>query len=321
MCIIDIPHSNLVTHLLLLSFAFGTFQKFVTAATAIFHAAEHIVGWATGQRPILGSGIWGGINTVAIWIKKIVDFVNEHYAVIREWVVKHVQGLLQELYKHFRQEWLEKLFAKYEDIRNYYQEWRNLIDVKIASIVATLFPQMWKDFQTIMSMLYDLAMIISAISDAAAKWITELTRKIEDVVYKRLNNIENWKAGIIDTFFGPFDKFFGTVDEFKRDHWDPLVEGTRRLKEDLGLIVDDKGNVVEEFAWNSGSLWGKQLYNKFLGNTKHWEAIVEVMPPEELKVYKEIHSIAEQAEIEMPEEEKEIADALEAHVLSEEEIG
>ena len=298
----------------------GDAKTVFTVANAIFQAGMHAYGAAKGHHGSLGylGGIWSALTTLANWITKILDWVDERL----DWFIRNTMfWLLSKIHEFWREhikKELEKLLISYEELEKLYDETRARLLFALEWTLSKLLPKTWKDIQAMFAMLRDLA----AFTYAIVPWVGRTIHKWINYIEAKLNEINDWIPKKINDAIRPvlreIDKIWANFETFKRKHIDPLRESMDRLGKDLHKIITPEGVVRREFAEESGDEWAKVWIGRLRVAVERIEVsykppeiptgkIAEVleelcpdeeryMPKEELKIYRYLEKITEEAE-------------------------
>jgi len=270
----------------------GDQKKVISEATAQFWGKRHAWGTLKGFLRIL-EGIWALILRVAELIKyiytKVKKLIREKFDFLFDLIRK-----LQKLYNDYIKPILDTLTKTINDLYKLYKVFRALVLGKINELFDIVFGPIMDDIKRLDKALSHLQEIFSAFSKKMADAIRNLRKETTQFVIQKVNEMQNNIIRWTLDKFTPLDKFFNTIESFKRDHIDPLQEGMKGLQEDLGLVLDEEKKPKEEFAWESGNLWGTKLFDEIFGRYIEGQKIVEVLPPEEMELYKEMQEVEEE---------------------------
>ena len=298
----------------------GGTKTVFTVANAIFQAGMHAYGAIKGHQGGLGylGGIWSAITTLANWIGRILDRIDQ----IADWIIREtvfwLMSKIHEFYTERIKKELEKLLISYEDLERMYSKTRARLLFALEFTLANLLPKTWKDIQAMFAMLRDLAAFTYALVPWVGKEIFEWTNWMQ----AKLNEINNYIPEKINELIRPvireIDKIWANFEAFKTKHIDPLVESMDRLGRDLHKVLTPEGVVRREFALESGDEWAKVWIGRLRASIEGIEVsykppgvptgkIAEIleklspedplmMPEEELKIYKYLEGISGEKE-------------------------
>ena len=298
----------------------GDAKTVFTVANAIFQAGMHAYGAIKGHQGGLGyvGGIWSAITTLANWINRILDRIDQ----MADWIVRNtliwIFEKIHEFYRDKIKKELEKLLVKYEDLRRYYGEARAKLLFALEFTLSKLLPRTWRDIQAAFAMLRDLAAFTYAIVPAAAKAFYDVINYID----AKINQINNYIPEKINDAIRPVirrvDMLWANVNTIFNKHLVPMQQAMNRLGRDLHKVITPQGVVRREFAEESGDEWARVWIGRLRASIEEIEvpysppgvpigeigAVLEGlcpeeeenMPPEERDMYRYLERLSERTE-------------------------
>ncbi len=286
--------------------------KVVTVGSAIASAVTHAAQVFKGIGYVV-NGFYDVFKRVANKIRWVYDslkgFVKNKFGFVYEPIKK-----LWDLYNSSIKPVINKLTNSINDVWKAYKTFKAIVTGRLNELWEIVTGPIKKDIQRLAKALGHLYEIMSAFSKEVADKIGKLRKDLLEHTVYLLNEYQNNMMKWTMKYFTPVDKFFRAVDSLKKEHIDPVKAGMEGLRHDLGLVITPEKKPKPEFAYGVGVMWGSALFKAlFEGLPEKYE----IKPPEwvEDKETEDILSeIAKDEPEELPEEQKEIYDALTGYI-------
>jgi len=290
----------------------GKGKSVIRPITAVFHAVRHALGWEVGERHGYFS-LWEQIRR--IWVKLQVMWLKwklyledklrpviEKLEKLRKWYEKHIKP------------WLQKLDKALSSFIKVYLAWKILIERKINYIFEVIENFLRPKVVWLDNTLRHLQQIFSVFSKNIANRIEQVRINIWNATLGKLYETEKRIVRYVHKVFVPIDRFVYGLKAFKQKHIDPLAQGLKGLSEDISKIIDKQGKPRPTFSADVVDTGLKEFWDEYL--RAHPKPHVYVGPPiiEIDEIYKELEATTSEDPEKLPDEEKEIYEALEEEV-------
>jgi len=290
----------------------GKGKSTIKVVTAVFHAVRHALGWETGERHSYLS-LWEQIKR--IWVKLQVMWLR--WKLILEEKLKPVLNQLEKLRKWYEKHikpWLQKLDKWLSNFIKVYLAWKILIERKLNYIFNVIENFLVPKIRWLDNVLRHTQQIVSVVSKKLATQIEKIRETIYKYTIDKIYETERKIVKYVHQFFVPIDKFIYGLNALKQKHIDPLAQGLKGLSEDISKIIDKKSKPRPTFSADVVDTGLKEFWNEYL--RAHPTPHVYVGPPtiEIDEIYKELEATTSEDPEKLPEEEKEIYEALEEEV-------
>ena len=290
----------------------GKGKNVIKPVTAVFHAVRHALGWEVGEKHGYFS-LWGHIKKVwtklqVMWLKWKLYLENKLRPIIdkleklRKWYEKHIKP------------WLQKLDKALSSFIKAYLAWKILIERKITYIFEIIDNFLRPKVVWLDNTLRHLQQIVSVFSKDLANKIEQVRTNIWNATLGKLYELERRVVRYVHQVFVPVDRFIYGLKAFKQKHIDPLAQGLKGLSEDISKIIDKQGKPRPTFSADVVETGLIEFWDEYLRTTPTPHVIVGPPLVEIDEIYKELEATTSEDPEKLPDEEKEIYEALEEEV-------
>ena len=290
----------------------GKGGKVVGTVNVVFHAVEHAIGWLKGIAEV--------VNPVISYIQSAVDWIEKVYNNIVKWA-KDTFGPIIDAWNKFWKWWdtkvqpiIDQTVGRLQKIYEAFYVFKSAITGKIENIFNYIYAKIEPRILKLENALRSLQQFTSIFSKTLADEIGKVRQTIYDWTLKKLYDLEVSILSKVNQVFLPVEKFLAGLEAFRTKYIDPLYEGLKGLRENLGNIITPEGKPQKTFSADVVDTGLKEFWDEYL--RAHPKPHVYVGPPiiEIDEIYKELEATTSDDPDKLPREEKEIYEALEEEV-------
>jgi len=259
------------------------------------------------------AGVWQAIRDIwdkmrELW-EKVKKYVEEKIDPILKYLKK-----LEEWYKKYLEPWIKRIDKLLNTYIKLYLAWKIVIERKITYLFNVIDQFLRPKVLWLDNFLRHLQQVVSVVSKSLAAKIESVRRTIYKYTLDLIYRTEKKIVRYVHQVFVPIDRFVYGLQALKQKHIDPLAQGLKGLEEDISKIIDKKSKPRPTFSADVVDTGLKEFWNEYLRT--HPEPHVYVGPPviDIEEIYKELESVTAEDPNLLPEEEKEIYEALEEEV-------
>jgi len=290
----------------------GKGKNVIKPVTAVFHAVTHALGWETGERHGYLS-LWEQIRR--IWVKLQVMWLR--WKIVYGEKLRPILEKLEKLRKFYEEKikpWLQKLDKWLSNFIKAYLAWKILIERKINYIFEVIENFLVPKVRWLDNVLRHTQQIVSVVSKKLASQIEKVRNTIYKYTIDKIYETERKIVRYVHQIFVPVDKFVYGLKALKEKHIDPLAQGLKGLSEDISKIIDKQGKPRPTFSADVVETGLIEFWDEYLRTTPTPHVIVGPPLVEIDEIYKELEATTSEDPEKLPDEEKEIYEALEEEV-------
>ena len=290
----------------------GKGKNVIRPVTAVFHAITHALGWETGERHGYLS-LWEQIRR--IWVKLQVMWLR--WKIVYGEKLRPILEKLERLrrwYEKYIKPWLQNLDRWLSNFVKAYLAWKILIERKITYIFEIIDNFLRPKVVWLDNTLRHLQQIVSVFSRDLANRIEQVRTNIWNATLGKLYETEKRIVRYVHQVFVPIDRFVHGLKAFKQQHIDPLAAGLKGLSEDISKIIDKQGKPRPTFSADVVETGLREFWDEYLRTTPTPHIVVGPPLVEIDEIYKELEATTSEDPEKLPDEEKEIYEALEEEV-------